>query len=145
MNLFRMTFVLALGLGAQPLRFEVASVRPTVPGANDTVNVGLRMDGQQAHISSFSLRDYVAMAYNVKAAQVTGPDWMKDARFDVNATVPPGTKTDQLGDMLQPLLAERFGLKFHREQKEFAVYAIVRGSKPLALKASTDVGGRMAR
>ena len=120
---------------AQPLQFEVASIRPSVPSNTpNAVNVGLRMDGQQAHINAFSLRDYIGMAYRMRAGQVTGPDWMADTRFDVNATLPPGGKSDQVGEMLQPLLADRFGLKFHREKKEFDVYVLVRNNRPLALK-----------
>jgi uncharacterized protein (TIGR03435 family) len=125
---------LSPALFAQPLQFEVASVRPSAPAAVDTVNVGLRMDGQQAHITSFSLRDYIAMAYEVRAAQIKGPEWLTEGRFDVHATLPAGAKMDQFPVMLQGLLAERFQLQFHREQKEFSVYALLRGTRPLALK-----------
>jgi uncharacterized protein (TIGR03435 family) len=95
------------------------------------------MDGQQAHIASFSLRDYLGMAYKVRAAQVTGPDWIAETRFDINATLPAGGKPEQVGEMLQPLLSDRFQLKFHREKKEFDVYVLVRNNRPLALKPIT--------
>jgi uncharacterized protein (TIGR03435 family) len=122
---------------AQPLQFEVASIKPAAPNRPDSVSLGLRMDGQQAHINAFSLRDYIAMAYKVRAAQVTGPDWLSDTRFDISGTLPPGGKMEQVDEMLQPLLAERFGLKFHREKKEFDVYALVRTNRPLGLKPVT--------
>jgi uncharacterized protein (TIGR03435 family) len=119
---------------AQTPQFEVASIRPSAPNRPDSVSVGLHMDGQQAHIASFSLRDYIAMAYKVRSAQVSGSDWIADTRFDINATLPPGGKPEQVGEMLQPLLADRFQLKFHREKKDFDVYALVRNNRPLALK-----------
>jgi uncharacterized protein (TIGR03435 family) len=120
-------------LFAQKLGFEVASVRPTPPGDLGAVAVGLHLDGTQARIGSLPLRDYIAMAYKVKTYQVQGPDSLGD-RFDINATLPAGSKADQIGEMLQGLLADRFGLKFHREQKEFQVYSLTRGTRPLALR-----------
>jgi len=131
------SFFLATYVMAQPVQFEVASIRPSAPAAANTVNVGLRMDGQQAHLNSLSLRDYISMAYDVRPAQVTGPDWISDTRFDVSATLPAGGKTDQIPRMLQSLLAERFQLKFHKEPKEFSVYAMVMGNRPLSLKSAT--------
>jgi uncharacterized protein (TIGR03435 family) len=40
----------------------------------------------------------------------------------------------QLPQMLQSLLEDRFGLKMHKEPKEFAVYTLERGKKPFTLK-----------
>jgi len=100
------------------------------------VDVGLRLDGSQAHIVSLTLRDYVAMAYRVKAYQVTGPDWIASDRFDLNAKLPAGSSSDQIPEMVQGFLADRFGLKFHREQKELPVYALILGKTPLKLVKS---------
>src|SRR5665213_2209798 len=117
------------------LEFEVASVRPSeAPGRGDAIALGLRLDGTQARIGSLPLRDYIAMAYRVKAYQVVGPDWLGTVRFDVNAKLPAGSTADQIPRMLQSLLADRFGLKFHREPKEMPVFALVIGKPPLKLK-----------
>jgi uncharacterized protein (TIGR03435 family) len=141
MKLFAVLFTALTSAAAlaQPVQFEVASIRPSAPGAADTVNIGLRMDGQQAHIASFSLINYIGLAYEARPAQISGPDWLGETRFDLNATLPAGASTKQIPAMLQALLAERFGLKFHREQKEFPVYALVPGTRPLALKPVTVV------
>ncbi len=129
---------LVLAQAPEPkLEFEVASVRPAEgPGPNGAVALGLRMDGSQARIGSLPLRDYIAMAYRVKAYQITGPDWLGTQRFDVNAKLPAGATADQIPRMLQSLLADRFGLKFHREPKEMSVYALMVGKGPLKLKDS---------
>jgi len=60
---------------AANLEFEVAASRSVPPLQRDQmVNMGLHLDGAQAHIASFALKDYIAMAYRVKAYQVSGPD-----------------------------------------------------------------------
>jgi uncharacterized protein (TIGR03435 family) len=116
------------------LEFEVASVRPSPQTKPDQVGIGLRMDGAQAHISFFTLQSYIAMAYRVRLNQVSGPDWMTSAMFDVNGKLPSGGTHDQVPEMLQSLLTERFQLKLHREQKDLPVYALLMGKGPLNLK-----------
>jgi uncharacterized protein (TIGR03435 family) len=65
------------------------------------------------------------MAYRLKLYQISGPDWIGTDRFDVAATLPEGSLPAQAPDMMQALLEERFQLRFHRESKEFPVYALV--------------------
>jgi uncharacterized protein (TIGR03435 family) len=76
----------------------------------------------------------VALQYRKNATLISGPDWASTERFDVVATLPAGSSSTQLPEMFQALLAERFGLKIHREKKEYPVYAIVVGKGPLKLK-----------
>jgi uncharacterized protein (TIGR03435 family) len=116
------------------LEFEVASVRPTPPSEQHGLSLGFRMDAAGMHIGSLTLRDIVAVAYRVKTYQVRGPDWTETDRFDINATLPPGAKADQIPEMLQALVTERFGLALHREKKEMPVYALVVGKPPLRLQ-----------
>lgn len=126
---------LAVGQSAPPkLQFEVVSIR-MVQGADPSqVTAGLRMDGAQAHFASLSLKNLIARAYGVQGSLVSGPDWISSQRYDVNAKLPEGATSDQVPEMLQSMLAERFGLKFHRESKETAAYALVPGKSPLKLK-----------
>ena len=125
---------------AQPaipkVEFEVASLRPSPP---DRPGGGVRIDGSQVHIGSLPFREYVARAYGVRLAQVNGPDWIASARFDLDAKLPAGANVSQLPDMLRALLAERFGLKLHREQKEMPVFALAVGKPPLKMKESAPV------
>jgi uncharacterized protein (TIGR03435 family) len=76
------------------------------------------------------------MAYKVKDYQISGPDWAAGERFDIAATLPAGAKEDQVPDMLKALLAERFQMKFHRDKKDFPVYALVAGKGGLKAKES---------
>jgi uncharacterized protein (TIGR03435 family) len=52
---------------------------------------------------------------------------MKSERYDINATMPPDTRWEQLQSMARTMLAERFHLKVHHETKEMSVYALVIG------------------
>jgi uncharacterized protein (TIGR03435 family) len=120
---------------APKLEFEVASIRPSAPQADQNrVAAGLHLDGSQARIAAFTLKDYLSMAYKVRRNQINAPDWAGTDRFDINAKLPAGSKSDDIPEMLQALLADRFQLKLHREKKEMAVYALVLGKTPLKFK-----------
>jgi uncharacterized protein (TIGR03435 family) len=113
------------GQNAPRPAFEVASIRTSPADTPPQSAVGgVRLDGAQVRISYLTLKDYIAMAYRVKLYQVSGPDWMTTDRFDVAATLPDGALPAQALDMVQTLLEDRFQLKFHREPKDFPVYAL---------------------
>jgi uncharacterized protein (TIGR03435 family) len=106
-------------------RFEVASIKSAPPVGSTGGQRGLRMDKAQASFGGMSLSALISYAYGVKLQQVTGPDWLTTERFDIEAKLPEGASMERVPEMMQRLLAERFGLKFHRESKEFPVYALV--------------------
>ncbi len=114
--------------------FEVASIRPSAPLAQGNVNVGLHIDGAQVRATALTLKDYLGMAYRIKISQISGPDWIASDRFDISATLPSGSTPAQLSEMFQALLADRFNVRFHREKKDFPVYALLPGKGPLKLK-----------
>ena len=108
--------------------FEVASIKLAAPvdaASGARVHVGMQIDGAQVHATYFSLKDYIRIAYRVKDYQVIGPDWISTQRYDIHATLPAGASRDQVLEMFQTLLEQRFQLKMHRGTKEFPVYAIV--------------------
>ncbi len=115
-------------------RFEVASIRPSSTQPQGQVSVGLHLDGAQVRIGSFALKEYIGLAYRTQISRIFGPDWIGSERFDIAATIPAGNKESQIPEMFQALLADRFQLKFHREQREFPVYALVLAKGPLKLK-----------
>lgn len=124
-----------LGQPAAPkLEFEVASVKAAPPiqaqVASGKIHVGMKIDGARVDIGSMSLSDLIPVAFKVKAYQVSGPAWMtadilSAQRFDIMAKMPEGATAEQVPEMLQALLADRFKLTFHRENKEHAMYALV--------------------
>ncbi len=113
-----------------PLAFEVASVKPS--GGLDPaaimagkMRIGMKVDAARVEIGMLSIADLIRIAYKVKSYQVQGPDWMTQERFNISAKLPDGAKEDQVPEMLQALLAERFKLTIHRQSKEQNVYALV--------------------
>jgi uncharacterized protein (TIGR03435 family) len=148
--------VLALSVAALAQQtFEVASLKPSPPaeGANpEMARVMARaQDGMynaqprgwmpmgkgRLTLKNRPLLGLIASAYRVRMSEVSGPSWMADARFEVEATFPEGTKAAEVNEMLRALLEERFGLKVHREDKEIAGYALVeaKGGAKLASAA----------
>jgi uncharacterized protein (TIGR03435 family) len=127
-------FLAGSALFAQNPTFEVASIKATAP--QEMGRVMVRMGGDPGRIDwvNVSLRDVIRTAYGVKDYQVSGPDWMTSARFDIQAKYPPDTPIETRNLMLQALLAERFGLKVHKESKETQTYSLVVGKNGHKLK-----------
>jgi uncharacterized protein (TIGR03435 family) len=77
----------------------------------------------------------------MKSYQVTGPDWLRDARFDIVAKGPAGTTREQLPAMMQALLAERLKLQVHHETRELPGLALIVGKNGPKLKESAPGSG----
>jgi len=109
------------------LEFEVASVKQLPADADPTMPGGVQIDGAQIHIGRLAMKEFLRMAYKVKFYQIAGPDWIASLRYDISAKIPDGVTPDaeNLGTMLQALLADRFHIKVHREQREMPVYALI--------------------
>jgi len=127
--------------------FEVATIKPSTPPAMGQVNVAVHVDGAQVHFTFRSLKDYIGYAFKLKAYQVIGPDWLGSQRFDISAKLPEAAKREQVPDMLQSLLAERFRMKAHHETREFPVYGLMVAKGGPKMKESPpdpDAGNRGA-
>jgi len=137
-NLFFAALLCASAAVAQGPRqeFEVASIKPSDTSAVDRMNVGVHLDGAQVHVGSFSLKDYLLMAYDIKIYQLEGPDWISSARFDVDAKVPSGVEKPDIRAMMRSLLEDRFGLKTHKGSKDLPVYALTVASDGLKMQES---------
>jgi uncharacterized protein (TIGR03435 family) len=127
---------------APRLEFEVASIKPSPP-ITDNARIGMRIDGAQVYFTAFALKDYIRIAYRVKDYQVEGPDWIASERFNIAAKLPAGATREQVVDMLQNLLVDRFKITSHRVKKEFPVYALVVAKSGSKLKES-DLNGMSA-
>ena len=122
-------------------QFEVASVKPA---ANDETGGRIprmlemlrdvRLPGMipmddpgRVRLEDWALLDLIAAAYSVRASQVSGPGWLADQNFDIEAKVPAGTPKEAVNAMLQSLLEDRFGLQVHRSTETKPGYALVVG------------------
>ena len=123
---FCLLLVTGLAMAQTPSpQFEVATVKPPAPQPNDgRTHSRISVDNNRLLFANVTLKDAIAQAYKVQHYRVSGPDWMDTDRFDFQAKIPDGMRA-QVPAMLQNLLADRFGLKIHRENKDLPVYALV--------------------
>jgi len=117
------------------LAFEVASVRPT-PADNSGPPLGMRITGARIQISGYSLKDYIGMAYSLEPPQVIAPEWMATQRFEIAGNLPAGSTRQQIPQMIQALLIDRFALQVHKESREFPVYALTVSKGGLKIKGT---------
>jgi len=133
-------FVASVALFGQvpPARteFEVASIKPSSPDEFNQAGAGVHIDGSQVSYKFLSLDEYIVVAYRVKRYQISGPEWMASARFDITAKLPAGGSAKDVAVMLQALLEDRFQIKMHRESKEFPVYGLVLDKGGLKMQES---------
>jgi uncharacterized protein (TIGR03435 family) len=113
-------------------KFEVASVKPapdrqTAMSAGLAPHEGIRLDAARVDIGDWSITQLILRAYGLQPCQLSGPQWMNSLRFDIAARFPQGAAGDQLPEMLQWLLAERFDLAAHGETRDLPVFALVVG------------------
>jgi uncharacterized protein (TIGR03435 family) len=120
--------------------FEVASIKPIVLDGRGIVtrSMGGPESGDPALFTceNCSLSELVMSAYGIESYRVSAPGWADDARFILSAKVPEGTSTGQFHLMQQNLLAERFKMKSHYEQKELPQYQLVAAKNGPKLKES---------
>ncbi len=122
--------------------FDVATIKPNDSGASSMQ--GLTMNGRNFATRNSSLADLIGFAYEVQMKQIVGgPDWLEKDRYDI-AAVPDqegAPNVQQLRLMVQKLLASRFNLKFHHDQRELSAYVLTVGKNgqklnPTQLKGS---------
>ncbi len=139
-------------------QFEIADVHATPrTEVNTFMGVNPPVAGRYEYHSA-SLIDLIHTAYGVDPDKILdGPNWLEMDRFDVIAQVPagtnekvtpgapPGTPPDAVAEMLQSLLADRFKLVLHRENKPLPGYALSVSKKPLLKEAdgTGDTGCRV--
>jgi uncharacterized protein (TIGR03435 family) len=118
--------------------FEAASIKPSLPG---TAGRWIRM--QSAHeftAKNHALKTLIAAAYNLNPKAISGgPAWVDSEHFDIVAKAPSAARPnlDEQMTMLRRLLADRFQLSFHREQRELHVYELTVAKGGPKLKEST--------
>jgi len=134
--------VLAPATGRSQARpaFEVASIKPHPPDAGGRVTVGIMpQPGGRLTVTGANLRALIRFAYNIDNAQISGgPTWMDSDQYDIVAKGDGNATTDQLREMLQTLLADRFQLRVHHASKELPVYVLGVTKGGAKLKPSTQ-------
>jgi uncharacterized protein (TIGR03435 family) len=112
-----------MAAGVDP-SFEVATVKPAKP---EEQGRAFLVRGRQFSTINTTLTSLVSFAYDLQDKQIVGgPDWMTTDKWDIEAQpdAPGVPNQKQLKSMVQKLLADRFQLKFHKDQKDMSAYVL---------------------
>lgn len=104
---------------------EVATIKPSKPGA--MVMKGFRVGGDRLIMSNVSLQDLIAFAYTLEPKQVVNaPSWFNSDTYDIEVQPdqPGAPSKEQWASIVQKLLADRFQLKSHEEQRLLPAYLL---------------------
>lgn len=121
------------------LQFEVASIRPGKPGtfmrpsfALDESDAYLPADPHGIFTAEFPLPVYITFAYEIRPSPAEMhsmfeklPRWVTEERFVIHARAPGDPTKAQMRLMMQSLLADRFGLQVHFEDRILPAFALV--------------------
>jgi len=123
-GLFALALTLAV-LGQTTQAFEAVSIHEN-PGPWRLMRNYLP-SGSHLMLGGWRIGDLIQEAYGLKPYQVVLPPETINAVFDIAAKAEGDAERSktEFRPLLQTMLEERFRLKFHREQREIQVYAMV--------------------
>jgi uncharacterized protein (TIGR03435 family) len=125
-----------LSVAAAGQTFIAADVHPSP----HSTNPNRYMTGGVLRAGRYDLRnatmvELISTAWGIDAEKVlSGPNWLELDRFDIVAKAPPSTSPETLRMMLQALLADRFQLVIHKEDRPMPVYMLSLGKGKPKLK-----------
>jgi uncharacterized protein (TIGR03435 family) len=144
------TALLIPGLACGQIVFEVASIKPSAPiefGRTSVRRSVSKTQGAKGRLlyQGLSLLDLISDARRVQKRQISGPDWLGSERFDIQAVIPADQTNDQIPEMLEALLHERFKLKTHDETKDMQVYRLIVAKGGAKLEKADQASGISGR
>src|SRR5579863_2293539 len=126
---------------SKPLAFTIVSIRRHGNASGGEGNEGCYVDS--CHFVDRPLLAFIMVAYNLSQQPIHGDPLAGDSDlFDLDAKIDPADlpatplSSRQLADMLRPVLADRFQLRFHYELHTLPVYNIVLAKGGLKMKES---------
>lgn len=127
-------------------RFEVASIRPQAPVR--IPNGPLFRDGlrwlpsaakpERMTCTACDLFFLIMRAYDLERDRISGPNWLVETQFGIEALAPKGATQKDTAPLLQNLLADRFGLRYHYEKREFLSYTLRVAARGHKLKEAEE-------
>jgi len=136
----RPAFLLALtsaALAQSPPTFDAADVHISPPGSADSIAY---LPNGRVEIRATTLLELISQAYSIPPDRIIGgPNWIDTDKFDVTAQGPAHANQLALRTMLQPLLAERFGLVVEHREKAIPAYVFT-VAKPGVIKPHEPTG-----
>ena len=127
--------LLAIGsLAFQLPSFEVASVKHAAAVTEFNPKLSPTYDTRSGRFSfNNTLLTIFMEGFSLPPGAFSAPDWMKNERYLIRARAVPGTSPADSLLMMRRLLEDRFGLRYHYEDRLMPVYELTRGkpSEPL--------------
>lgn len=129
---------------AAPKPFDVAAIKPNKSSSNST---SMGTSHGRLTASNVTVRTLILKAFRLREVQLSGgPDWTNTERFDISAkTADQSISDDDLWLSLQPLLIDRFHLKFHRETRREPILSLVPDKKKPGLVPHVGTQGDSMR
>jgi bla regulator protein blaR1 len=139
------TVPLAVGQSQTPgvekrREFEVASIRR----ANDDGDHDSNRDNAIFRTHNLSLKRLISQAYGIDLRQIYGgPNWVDSDSYDINARIAGDAARltgNEVSQMIQSLLADRFKLVIHRETRQISGYELVVAKKGARMERAKPDG-----
>ena len=125
-------------------RFEVVSIKPAPEPTPETIQslawrIAFNVDAARVQISGYTPLMLLVKAFRVQLPQVDAPDFAQRGLFlEIQATLPAGAMPEQVPEMLQAMLAERFQLAWHRETRDYQMTVVTVGKSGMKLPRLPD-------
>jgi uncharacterized protein (TIGR03435 family) len=104
-------------------KFDVLTVKPSDPNRPGKL---FTIRGRHVMTINTTVSDLVTFGYSIQTKQMeNAPAWF-DEKYDLDGVpdVEGQPNIQQMRILIRDALVERFGLKFHNEQRELSVYAL---------------------
>jgi uncharacterized protein (TIGR03435 family) len=104
-------------------KFDVVTVKPSDPNKPGKL---FTIRGTHVMTINTTVNDLVTFGYSIQTKQmVNAPAWF-DEKYDIDGVpdVPGQPNIQQMRALIRDALVERFGLKFHHDERELSVYAL---------------------
>jgi uncharacterized protein (TIGR03435 family) len=120
--------------------FEVAAIKPSSAAGNHSSS---HSNNGRINMENLTLKQIILNAYGIQNHQYSGPAWLENERYNVDAKADTKVEYKELMAMLQALLAERCKLVVHHESKSVSGYALVVSKGGLKVKPVEGEGSGM--
>jgi uncharacterized protein (TIGR03435 family) len=118
-------------------KFDVVTVKPSDPNRPGKL---FTIRGRQVLTINTTVNDLITFAYSLQTKEIlNAPSWM-DEKYDIDGVpdVEGQPNIQQMRMLIADALVQRFGLKFHTEQRELTAYALTVAKGGPKLTVSTD-------
>jgi uncharacterized protein (TIGR03435 family) len=122
-------------------KYDVVTVKPSDPNRPGKL---FTIRGRQVLTINTTVADLITFGYSLQTKQIiNAPTWM-DEKFDVDGVpdIEGQPNEQQMRMLIANALEQRFGLKFHTEQREMTAYvlSVAKGGPKLTVTSASENG-----